>query len=155
MNNDYTDIRRRIPEEPKWFDEHAVPRYDDFHPSRVADIYAREAVLARITCQGCGRPFNVAFSANVLTFHPEPKSLASLIKAKDLHYGDPPNIQCCPADPTMNSEPQHVLEYWRRGTKEEEKWFEWIRDPAFELLIQPDWVAAKPLPDGDGEFDDC
>lgn len=39
--------------------------------------------------------------------------LAHEIETRSLHYGDPPNIGCCPAGPTMNSEMIRILEYWR------------------------------------------
>ncbi|MFW6184041.1 MAG: hypothetical protein ACOC8X_09610 [Chloroflexota bacterium] len=41
--------------------------------------------------------------------------LSELIDAGRLHYGDPPNAGCCPAGPTMNSEPRRVLEFYRRS----------------------------------------
>jgi hypothetical protein len=27
----YDDIKSRIDDDPKWYDENGVPRYDDFH----------------------------------------------------------------------------------------------------------------------------
>jgi hypothetical protein len=62
MHTTYADILDRINEPPKWFDEHAVPRYCDFAPREVAYIYAQEAVLVLIHCQNCKAGFRVAFS---------------------------------------------------------------------------------------------
>lgn len=73
MNEHYKDIRSRLAEPPKWFDEHAVPRYCPFRPTRTANIYCDEAVLAVITCQGCGTPFRVAFSQDRVTAHGDAK----------------------------------------------------------------------------------
>lgn len=63
MHHCYDDILSRIPEEPIWFDEHAVPRYCEFDPKRVANAYADEVALVEVTCQSCGRLFHVAFAA--------------------------------------------------------------------------------------------
>lgn len=136
MNNNYADIRDRIAEPPRWWDEHAVPRYSEFGNLEVANIYADEIALVKITCQGCGRPFHVAFSTDCMEkFENGGRTLAALIREKGLHYGDPPNVGCCAAGPTMNSEPRRVLEYWRRKAA-----FDWVRDPALEVDITPDWV---------------
>lgn len=150
MLNDYADIRDRIPEKPKWFDENGVPRYCDFAPDQCADIYADEAVLALITCQGCQEVFRVAFT---ISSHDKivagmrmggkeehfaeamKMTLAQKIRDKTLHYGDPPNTRCCAAGPTMNSEPRLVLEYWHRER------LDWVRDSDLEGNIEPDWVT--------------
>lgn len=42
---------------PLWFDENAVPRYCEFHPHYLANIYADEAVLLHVGCQVCHIPF--------------------------------------------------------------------------------------------------
>ena len=163
MRHHYRDIRHRLcpvpgssvqllePKIPKWFDEHAVPRYDEFTPGQVADIYAGECCLALIACQQCGHCFSVAFSVSVMSKmkgHWErlgcmisakstPEEIAKVrdhdfikddplandIRDGSLHYGDPPNIECCPAGPTMNSEMLKVIEYWKKGEHHE-----WVRD---------------------------
>jgi hypothetical protein len=135
MNEDYLDIRERIPENPKWWDENAVPRYCEFHPQRCANVYSREVALVRITCQGCGQEFPVAFSSGHLE-NDDDDAIAVQIKAKTLHYGDPPNVDCCAAGQTMNSEPRRVLEYWHRP------FLDWVRNPELEVGIEPDWVGA-------------
>lgn len=149
MNHHYDDIREKIPEPPQWWDENAVPRYCPFTPDAVADLYAHEVVLAEVTCQGCGHLFRVAFSLNSLTKIPVGHTLADAIRDKALHYGDPPNIGCCAAGPTMNSEPRRVVEYWHTHHKEyvkeggivaDGRYFDWVRDPMLEVEIVPDWV---------------
>lgn len=152
MNHHYEDIRSRIPEPPRWFDEHAVPRWSDFSPRETADIYARECCLVLIECQGCGHEFKVAFAWSswdvILGRHPKPLSET----VKDLHYGDPPNIGCCGAGPTMNSIPRRVLEFWQAkpiptGTPMSVETFldggGWTRRPDLEVEIECDW-AAEP-----------
>ena len=148
MHHDYEDIRTRIPEPPKWFDESAVPRYVDFAPGQLSNIYAREGALVEVACQACAQRFKVAFSRCTMDDvkakmfgHPK-TTLATVIKDKTIHYGDPPNIRCCPAGPTMNSEPLRVLEYWRKDK------FDWQRDPALEIDVSDD--EALSLPD-DGQ----
>lgn len=138
MNLNYRDILSRISEPPRWFDEHAVPRFVTFAPNEVADIYCNEAVLAEIACQGCGRLFQVAFSLSPISrmVAKNNKPLSEEICGRTLHYGDPPNVDCCAAGPTMNSEPKRVIEYWIR-----EK-FEWIRKPEFEVDIEPAWAKS-------------
>jgi len=125
----YNDILSRIADQPIWFDEHAVPRYCDFAPRHLANIYAREAALVEVTCQVCKRLFRVAFSeANWRR-----GKIADAIRSRTLHFGDPPNVDCC-GNASMNSEPRRVIEYWRRGSTT------WDRDPSFEVDIRPDWV---------------
>lgn len=130
MNHDYSDIRSRISEPPLWWDESAVPRYAEFAPERLSNIYAREAALVLIACQACGTRFQVALSMAMR----EPQALAMAIRDGSLHYGDPPNIGCCPAGPTMNCDDIMVLQYWHRPD------FDWIRDSSLEISIE------EPLP---------
>lgn len=151
MRYDYADIRSKIPEDPHWFDEYAIPRYCIFEPDSCADIYAEEAVLAEVTCQGCGHVFKVAFSqGRMRRFKRDNRTLAMDIQEKQLHYGDPPNVGCCIAGPTMNSEPRRVIEYWSRhdsrylneGIVQDVKaYFQWVRNPSLEIDIEPEWVA--------------
>lgn len=139
MNLNYRDILSRIAEPPQWFDESAVPRFVAFSPSEVADIYADEVVLAEIACQSCARAFHVAFSSSPQSRMraKDVRRLSEEIKDHNLHYGDPPNVDCCAAGPTMNSEPKRVLEYWMREN------FEWVRKPVFEVDIEPEWVKTE------------
>lgn len=143
MNCDYADIRGKISEPPQWFDEYAVPRYAAFAPQRAANIYADECALVEISCQNCGTRFRVAFSRSKSGAHleanrhgGEPISLAQTIRGKTIHYGDPPNIGCCPSGPTMNSGPLHVLEFWHRPERK------WERDPELEIDVSDDVPSA-------------
>lgn len=144
MNHHYRDIRDRVAAPPAWFDERAVPRYCEFSPDEAANIYADECCLAEIRCQDCGHKFKVAFSSSVtdivrrwMVLHDKEERitqadaagmfLAADIKARRLHYGDPPNSGCCMAGPTMNSTMCRVLEFWHRPN------FDWERDAALEV----------------------
>lgn len=104
MNHNYKCIRDRITDPILWWDERAVPRYDPFSPERVANIYACQAALVEISCQSCGYIFSVAFSWE---YPDDPETLMA-----NLHYGDPPNIGCCPAGPSMSARTRRVLEFW-------------------------------------------
>ena len=123
MNTEYDDIRALIAEPPRWWDEFAVPRYCDFHPRRAANIYAREAALLLIECQACGMEFRVCMSA-------AGGRMADAIRDGSLHYGDPPNVRCCEAGPTMNCDDVRVLEYWRREL------LEWTRNASLEVELR-------------------
>jgi hypothetical protein len=63
MHQHYEDILSRIAEPPRWFDEDGVPRYCEFAPDRIANIYADECALLAIECQSCARPFLVTLDA--------------------------------------------------------------------------------------------
>jgi hypothetical protein len=142
MHCHYKDILKLADKAPKWFDENAVPRFCAFAPDECANIYADEVVLLLIRCQNCHHPFRVCISTSHSermiqtvrmrawgeTLDPSKKveeigPLATRIQG--LHYGDPPNISCCPAGPTMGSDPIKVIEFWdrldpmdRRGNRE-------------------------------------
>ena len=126
MRHHYGDILERIDEPPAWFDEQGVPRYGAFAPYELGNVYAREAALAEISCQDCGRPFTVAMDDR---YGAKGHGLCDRIRLGRLHYGDPPNVGCCDAGATMNSVMHRVLEYWSFDT---ELGFEWKRDPAYE-----------------------
>lgn len=131
MNRHYSDILSRISQKPIWFDEYAVPRFEKFHPMDKANIYAYECVLLEIQCQGCGTRFDVCMSHDSMHDVRKVSALKKLIKTGEIHYGDPPNIECCPAGPTMNSVPQRVLEYWKINDKHD-----WERDATLEVRIE-------------------
>ncbi len=150
MHHDYSDITGLTDATPKWHDENGVPRYCDFHPDHMANIYASEAVLAAIECQRCKAEFRVAFSElnqkhNLWDERQKMRIafLSDLILDRTLHYGDPPNTRCCDAGPSMNSIPISVIEYWvkpyirqERGTPiRDPSLLNWTRDRYFELSI--------------------
>jgi hypothetical protein len=116
--------------EPQWWDEYAVPRYCKFAPSHVADIYADEVAFLLIGCQSCRREFKVAMSCSSMDDVRKRDRLAKRIEDGSIHYGDPPNADCCPGGNTMNCDDFKVLEYWvnNRSTK-----YEWERIPELEI----------------------
>lgn len=137
MHTNYSDILKRIDEQPLWFDENAVPRYDPFHPQMLSDIYADEAALVLIMCQSCHKRFKVAMSVSIvhkmraLQMDMKFRSIRDSIKEQLIFYGDPPNIQCCPSGPTMSSETISVLEYWYRDFNRE-----WMRNRSYERSME-------------------
>lgn len=138
--------------EPRWWGEHGVPRYCDFKPQEADNIYADQVLLLRVECQGCGHPFDVAMS----TTYSSKETLADYVRKtvieeevvelmggpmrRYLMYGDPPNIGCCGAGPTMTSVPQRILEFWRNDAGNRE----WRRDPDLEIEARPDWADDDP-----------
>jgi hypothetical protein len=151
MRTDYKDIRDRIAEFPKWFDECGTPRYCDFHPRELANIYANEAALMLVTCAACGQGYQVATSNLTMlpwgqAKNPEPASsqpeltpLAQAIRDRTIQYGDPPNAcpeTCGGMGASMLSESQRILQYWQRTSPIGG----WRRDPNFEVDVQTDWT---------------
>jgi hypothetical protein len=132
MRQHYDDILSRISEPPRWFDEGAVPRYCEFHPKKLANIYSVECALVEVSCQFCKKKFLVAVERNMelrllRSRHEMSKgeiglseeqcrqtTLADLIRNGELHYGDPPNVRCCGAGPTATSIVRRIVEYWAR-----------------------------------------
>jgi hypothetical protein len=143
MHHHYACIRRRIVEPPKWWDEDGVPRYDEFSPRETANIYAKECVLLRIECQDCEREFDVCMSwtetDRLLYKRP---SLLERVRDKTIHYGDPPNVECCPAGPTMNSNPRRVLQFWRQEIGAGHMEWERRRDFEIDVSEEPDDADA-------------
>lgn len=134
MNFDYEDIRSRITEMPQWFDENAVPRYCAFAPGECANIYAQQAVLLSIRCQSCAHLFDVCISwSSMDAVLREAHPLDQQIRDGSIHYGDPPNVGCCPAGATENSEPIRVIEFWRHDERDE-----WVRDASLEVHLDDD-----------------
>jgi hypothetical protein len=133
----YKDIIEKLGE-PKWFTENGYPRYCEFSPEESSDIYADEVVLLRIACQGCKTQFDVEMTSSFgkrltfkrLTQSDKVDTLSDEIGKKEIHYGDPPNIECCPAGPTMNCIDVKILQYWRSID------FQWLRYPEFEIEIE-------------------
>jgi peptidoglycan/xylan/chitin deacetylase (PgdA/CDA1 family) len=131
MKRRYADILDRIPEEPQWFDEHAVPRFCAFAPDRIADIYAEETALVEIACQSCDHRFPVAFSLGRMEklLH-KARPLEERVRERSIGFGDPPNIECCPAGPTMTADAVRVIEFWSK------KSFDWKRRPELEISLE-------------------
>lgn len=139
MHHHYKDIRALAGDrEPVWFDEYAVPRYCPFSTSVKARIYADRVALVLIRCQNCGHEFKVCFSSDqFMRLHEPASTLWEGVLEGWIHYGDPPNIECCPAGPTMNSEAIAVLEAWER-----EPHWTWVRKPEYERVLTDDEEEA-------------
>ena len=138
MHNHYKDILSLSASPPVWFDEHAVPRFCPFSPRVCANIYADECVLMRIRCQACGHKFLVCMSSSreerlvheALYKRGVASTLAECVRKKAIQYGDPPNIECCPAGPTMGSDAERVIEFWsRQGVSD------WFRNRDLEIDV--------------------
>jgi hypothetical protein len=147
MLPDRRDITSRISDPIKWWDEDGCPRYNNFHPDMLANIYAREAALLDIQCQACEKHFLVAMSQDypsigwepvdktIYERRPIPLEVACSFKVGPkmaeridyLHYGDPP-IHGCVGD-TMNCEDKRVVQFWRCDKGE------WERVPELEREI--------------------
>lgn len=136
MKCNYRDILMRIPARPIWWDEYGVPRYEPFTPDTTANIYAKTAVLFLIECQACQREFNVCLSeSQISVYQRNGRTFADDIAERTLHYGDPPNLGCCAAGPSMNSVPRRTLEFWHRPS------LKWERNPDLEGVdLTPDWA---------------
>lgn len=134
MKQPYLDIINRISNDSVlWWDENGVPRYDRFSPRLASNIYASEVALLKVACQNCSQQFLVVISALVLS---DNNSLLSKIKNRALEYGDPPNVSCCPAGPTMSSIPLKVLQFWKHDGNR----LEMVRLSEYEIEIVPDWA---------------
>jgi len=127
MKGSYEDIRKRIKEEPKWYDMNGVPRYCDFSPSESPNIYADEVALVEIECQGCGKKFLVELNWDEMC---DVDSLSKRLKKGTLGYGDPPNHGC--VGDTMSSYLIKVVQFWKRDTKE----MEWVRVKELEGKVE-------------------
>ncbi|MGY4474025.1 hypothetical protein [Bradyrhizobium sp. USDA 3364] len=136
MHTKYADILSRISEEPSWFDELAVPRYGDFDPDAVANVYAREAVLVLAACQFCGRHFRLAITRPYFKDDPD---VATAVCHRGLHYGDPPNVDCCSAGPSTTVVELEVLEYWWRVSGSS-----WKREVSFEVGVVSNVMSDDP-----------
>lgn len=134
MNADYEDITSRIEEKPQWWDANGVPRYGEFEPDMCPDIYSAHIALLRITCQACGKPFDVEMHLDVIA------SLKKEFAPTAWHYGDPPRHGC--VGDTMNCMDIECLQAWVRDGGEYK--FDWARHHDLEGKMA-DWeeVASK------------
>lgn len=130
MLRSYEDIKSKIDEQPKWYDDNGVPRYCEFHPNQMG-IYEDLVISALIACQSCGQQFHVAngsnhherYKAYILAGRPIDNnvlSLNSVEAAQSFHYGDPPNHDC--VGDTMNCKDLQVIEVWARHIDNKHEW---------------------------------
>ena len=134
MHASYEDIRALTDRKPLWYDENGCPRYAPFHPSLIADIYAEQACLLEIGCQGCEQRFLVAMSYT-RWFAPRTMSLAEAVDQRIIHYGDPPRHMDewgdgCVGE-TMNCGDYRVVEFWGHT----EVWSGWVRMPQYDVTL--------------------
>jgi hypothetical protein len=69
--------------------------------------------------------------------------LAEAVKAREIKYGDPPNVGCCAVGASMSSIPVRVLEFWRRQDLLASAW---ERVPQLEIDVVPDWAKHEQEP---------
>lgn len=127
MNRSYEDLMALTSVKPSFFQKDGVPRWGAFQPGTSTDVYAVEAVIMEISCQSCDGRFHVLMERRS---HGEPTTLAQRIADGSIHYGDPPNVGCCPGGPSMNSEPVRILEYWSRER------MDWTRNSSLEVPMR-------------------
>lgn len=138
MLDHYADIRERIAEDPQWWDRHGCPRYCTPEPGNHSHVYADKLAFMRIACQQCGHEFVVEFATSRMEEflhqdrYPEYRGWDPLT----LHYGDPPNIECCSAGNTMNSCPRELIGAWERER------FDWVQTHA-NVPVRADWDAEE------------
>lgn len=129
MNQYYGDIIEKMGP-PTWWDDF-YPRYCEFAPDEVSNIYSDEVALVEIACQSCQKRFRMALGRSQWT----PPSLSSVIGNGSFYYGDPPNTRCCLAGPTMSCLNLRVLEFWRRAQEG------FVRVPELEIELDKDRSA--------------
>lgn len=138
MLRDYKDIISRISEEPIYWDDNGVPRYEPFSPEDLG-VYDDIAIYYRIACQNCRKEFHVASSSNTtdrlingslanISFEKMKPNIKRMVE--HLHYGDPPRHNC--VGDTMNVFDMEVLEAWEQYSNN----FEWVRHPELEGPIK-------------------
>ena len=134
MFHEYQDITSRIAEPPKWWDERGVPRYEEFSPRLIADVYSQEAALIEIACGACRGRLQVAVS----TIDDEPLArcgtpLGDRIRKGELSYGEPPWHGECSQGAWTAALQLRVLQYWIRGHNSGAWGGDWKRDASFEI----------------------
>lgn len=122
MKAEYLDIKNKIKEEPKWYDENGVPRYDTFSPELSPNIYADEVVLLEIACQSCRKRFfvemnwdrmRVIFGNDIGSFSELLERKINPIECILIPYSDPPRHNC--VGDTMTSDSMRIVQFWKRG----------------------------------------
>ncbi|MHA1519031.1 MAG: hypothetical protein ACTSRK_02495 [Promethearchaeota archaeon] len=153
MKPKYSDILSRITDEPIWFGNNGVPRYESFNPSLSSDYYSDEVILLKIQCQNCRKPFLVEMHNSKSSRFPSLEYQVIHHKSyllNSVHYGDPPrhnyprnddqkqhnpgyndlrNDEC--VGTTMNAESLQIVEFWKREN------LEWVRKLEYEIAFTP------------------
>jgi hypothetical protein len=123
MKTNFYDITSKLGE-PLWWNENGVPRYCEFNIDCITP-YSIECALVKIRCQSCHKEYVVSIIR--LPWY-DLDTIQDKILNKNLHYGDPPNTECCLSGCTMNSDTLEVLQYWYLN-----KNLEWMRDNKYEI----------------------
>ena len=158
MHRSYRDITSRISEEPKWWDENAVPRYDDFN-YRDLGVYIRYAILAEIACQSCHKRMKVGvgYEQHQITSHFKdgehcftavPTDIVK--EANNFAWGDPPNHGC--VGDTMGAVETAILQVWQEGPDERGEWNEklgctTLREEDFQWHRREELEGSIPTPE--------
>jgi hypothetical protein len=120
-----------------------VPRYAEYGPYQVANIYPQETALVEIACSACWRHFEVAFSipgAGLQETIGKCSTLTEAIQKGEIHYGDPPAYGNCRDGPSMGCYDLRVLQYWSRANEKRS----WFRDSRMEIEL-PDARELRRL----------
>src|SRR3989454_3011954 len=91
MLRSYDDIRSRIKDAIRWWDDNGVPRYCDFSPEECG-VYDVVVALVEVGCQACMERFRVAvtFDRESLRQVGERYALPTAGNIGTFRYGDPP-----------------------------------------------------------------
>ena len=74
------------------------------------------------------------------------RRLRALIEERAIAYGHPPNVRCCADGPAQDVIVRRVLGYFERTLDKSLPEGEcltrhgWVRDPALQIDIDPDWM---------------
>ena len=133
MHNCYEDILLKLGS-PRWWDQNAVPRYCDFSPDEIPNIYATEVIYFLIQCQNCGEPFRVQMSTSGYSNVSGEYKMFTYMNdnLKYLHYGDPPNNKCCGMGSSMNCDDIEIMEFW---VKNRDTDYLWERKHEYEIRL--------------------
>lgn len=113
MHCSYRDITAPLGA-PRWWDENAVPRYCDFHPDYLANIYGEEAALVALKCASCGVLLPCALSKSRFHVLGDGSMFLASGGLRDAFYGDPPHHSCEGGGDSMTADIYHVIEKWTR-----------------------------------------
>ncbi len=136
MHANYMDIRARVAQYPRWFDENGAPRYGVFRPEDSPNIYAGECALVRARCTECGEQFSIEVNGGVFRAW---GVLERLLVEGELEVGSPPWHGC--RGDARDAVPITVLEFWGRG-----------EGAIWRRLTRLEGVLPKPEAEGEAEL---
>lgn len=140
MKAQFDDIIKRAGT-PAWYDVDGIPRYGEFNPDDVANIYANHIAFIHVGCQNCYETFYVTNHCHkgiaeadrrIIGLDNPEISLPSKGDIGWFRYGDPPRHNCI--GDTMNSIPLEVLKFYIKEDGE------YIRHPEYEVDVWPEWA---------------